>query len=58
MMRILFGAILGLLVTYPALLAILLSIASVVLMQPVVLAFAAGAILWPHLARRARRWTS
>jgi hypothetical protein len=56
MMRILFGAILGLLVTYPALLAILLSIASVVLMQPVVLAFAAGAILWPPLARTVRGW--
>jgi len=58
MMRILFGAILGLLVTYPTLLAVLLSIASVVLMQPVVLAFTAGVILWPRLARRARRWTS
>jgi hypothetical protein len=58
MMRIMFGALLGLLVTYPALLAIVISIASVVLMQPVVLAFAAGVILWPRLARRARRWTS
>jgi hypothetical protein len=58
MMRLAFGAVLGLLVVYPALLAILLSIAAVVLVQPVVLAFAAGVILWPHLARRARRWTS
>jgi len=58
MMRIMFGAILGLLITYPALLAILLSIASVVLVKPVVLAFAAGVILWPRLARRARRWTA
>ncbi|MEU8906524.1 hypothetical protein [Streptomyces mirabilis] len=56
MMRILFGAILGLLVTYPALLAIVLSVASVVLMQPVVLAFAAGVILWPRLARTVRGW--
>jgi hypothetical protein len=58
MMRIAFGAILGLLVVYPALLAILLSIASVILAQPAALAFAAGVILWPHLARRARRWTA
>ncbi|MET7779585.1 hypothetical protein ABZU94_29815 [Streptomyces mirabilis] len=58
MTRILFGAILGLLVTYPVLLSIVLSIASVALVQPVVLAFAAGVILWPRLARRARRWTS
>ena len=58
MTRILFGAILGLLVTCPALLAIVISVASVVLVQPVVLAFAAGVILWPRLARRARRWTS
>ncbi|WP_371646472.1 hypothetical protein [Streptomyces mirabilis] len=56
MMRIVFGAVLGLLVTYPALLAIVLSVACVVLMQPVVLAFAAGVILWPRLARTVRGW--
>jgi hypothetical protein len=56
MMRIMFGAILGLLAAYPALLAILLSIASVALAQPVVLAFVAGVILWPRLARTLRGW--
>jgi hypothetical protein len=56
MMRIMFGALLGLLVAYPALLAIVVSIASVVLMQPVALAFAAGVILWPRLARTVRGW--
>jgi ribose/xylose/arabinose/galactoside ABC-type transport system permease subunit len=56
MMRIMFGAILGLLVTYPVLLAIVVSIASVVLVQPVVLAFTAGVILWPRLARTVRGW--
>jgi hypothetical protein len=56
MTRLAFGALLGLLAAYPALLAILLSIASVVLVQPVVLAFAAGVILWPRLARTVRGW--
>jgi hypothetical protein len=56
MMRILFGAILGLLVTYPALLAIVLAVVAAAASQPAVLAFAAGALLWPPLARTMRGW--
>jgi hypothetical protein len=56
MMRILFGAILGLLVTYPALLAIVLAVVAAAASQPAVLAFAAGVLLWPPLARTMRGW--
>ena len=56
MMRILFGAVLGLLVAYPALLAVVLAVVAALVSQPVVLAFAAGVILWPRLARTAKRW--
>ncbi|MFD4527834.1 hypothetical protein ACFWP7_28670 [Streptomyces sp. NPDC058470] len=61
MMRILFGAILGLLVAYPALLAFVLAVVAVVaaiVSQPVVLAFAAGVLLWPRIARTVRRWAA
>lgn len=54
MMRFLFGAVLGLLVAYPALLAIVAAVVS----QPVVLAFAAGVIFWPRIARTVRRWAT
>ncbi|GAA0348557.1 hypothetical protein PV735_31670 [Streptomyces turgidiscabies] len=57
MMRVLFGAVLGLLVAYPALLAIVLAAVAAVVAQPAVLAFAAGVLLWPRITRRARRWT-
>lgn len=55
-MRIVFGAVLGLLVAYPALLAIVLTVAAALVSQPVVLAFAAGVILWPRITRRVRGW--
>ncbi|WP_164551779.1 hypothetical protein [Streptomyces sp. WAC 01529] len=54
MMRYLFGALLSLLVTFPSLLPALAVIGS----QPPVLAFAAGALLWPRINRRIRGWTS
>lgn len=54
--RLIFGALLGLLVAYPALLAIALAVVAAVVSQPAVLAFAVGIWAWPHLARRARRW--
>ncbi|MEH0423143.1 hypothetical protein [Streptomyces sp. B21-083] len=56
MTRVLFGAVLGLLVAYPPLLALVLAAAVATVSQPAVLAFAAGVLLWPHLARRIRGW--
>lgn len=58
MMRVLFGAALGLLVAYPALLALVLAAVAAAVAQPAVLAFAGGVLLWPHLARRVRGWTA
>jgi hypothetical protein len=52
MMRIIFGALLGVLVAYPTPLALLLGVAA----QPPVLAFAAGVLLWPRITRRIRGW--
>lgn len=58
MMRILFGAVLGLLVAYPALLAIALAVVAALASHTPVLAFAAGVILWPRIARRVRGWAA
>lgn len=58
MMRVLFGAVLGLLIACPALLAAVLSAVAVLVAQPAVLAFAAGVLLWPRISGRVRRWTS
>lgn len=56
MMRLIFGAVLGLLVACPSLLAIVLAVVAAVVSQPAVLAFAAGVILWPRIARRFKGW--
>jgi hypothetical protein len=56
MKRVLFGAVLGLLVAYPTLLAVVLAVIAAVVSQPAVLAFAAGVLLWPRLTRTVRRW--
>lgn len=58
MKRLIFGAVLGLLVAYPALLSIVLAVVATVVSQPAVLAFAAGVILWPRITRRIRRWAT
>ncbi|MDX3747473.1 hypothetical protein [Streptomyces sp. AK08-02] len=58
MTRLIFGAVLGLLVAYPALLALVLAVVAAVVSQPPVLAFAAGVLLWPHLVRRVRGRTA
>lgn len=58
MMRLIFGAVLGLLVAYPALLALVLSAVAVLVAQPAVLAFAAGVLLWPRITRRVRGWAA
>lgn len=56
MKRVLFGAVLGLLVAYPTLLAVVLAGIAAAVSQPAVLAFAAGVLLWPRLTRIVRRW--
>ncbi|MFI5684674.1 hypothetical protein [Streptomyces sp. NPDC051636] len=58
MKPIVFGAIVGLLVAYPVLLAIVLSVTVALVSQPAVLALAASVLLWPRVARRVRRWTA
>lgn len=57
MIRILFGALLGLLVAYPALLAVVLAAVAAAVSNPAVLAFAAGLWLWPRITRTVRGWT-
>ncbi|WP_019072410.1 hypothetical protein [Streptomyces hokutonensis] len=49
------GALLGLLLLYPALLAVVVAIAAAILGKPVVVAFAAGLFVRPRLPR-VRRW--
>jgi ABC-type dipeptide/oligopeptide/nickel transport system permease subunit len=56
MMRLIFGAILGLLVAYPALLALVLAVVAAIVSQPAFLAFAVGVFLWPRIARTVRGW--
>ncbi|GGK65566.1 hypothetical protein [Streptomyces flaveus] len=58
MMRIIFGAVLGLLVAYPALLAVVLAVVAAAVSQPAVLAFAVGVLLWPRITRTVRGWTA
>ncbi|MFD9192965.1 hypothetical protein ACFWCA_32725 [Streptomyces phaeochromogenes] len=58
MMRILFGALLALLVAVPPLFDIALAAATLAASQPPVLAFAAGVMAWPGIVRRVRRWLS
>lgn len=56
MMRLLFGALLALLVAFPPLLGIVGAAATLAASQPPVLAFAAGVLAWPPIVRRVRRW--
>lgn len=56
-MRLIFGAILGLLIAYPTLLSVVLTVAAAIVSQPVVLAVAAGVIAWPRITRRIKGWT-
>ncbi|MER7963588.1 hypothetical protein [Streptomyces ardesiacus] len=60
MMRIIFGIVLGVLVAYPTLAAILLatvgSVAVAAATYPPLLAAAAGAWAWPRITRRVRGW--
>ncbi|WP_162934339.1 hypothetical protein [Streptomyces scabiei] len=56
-MRLIFGAVLGLLVAYPSLLSVVLAVAAAAVSQPVVLAVGAGVIAWPRITRRIKGWT-
>lgn len=58
MMRLAFGALLGLLVASPSLLSVVLAVVAAIVSQPVVLAFAAGVIAWPRITRRIKGWTT
>lgn len=57
MMRLIFGALIGLLVAYPPLLAAVLAVIAAAISQPAVIAAAAAIWAWPRIARTARRWT-
>ncbi|MEU3441787.1 hypothetical protein ABZ755_15445 [Streptomyces griseoincarnatus] len=54
MMRLIFGALLALLVLFPVLRDTVLAVAT----HPAGLAFAAGTLAWPHIAQRFRGWTA
>ncbi|MFE9432173.1 hypothetical protein [Streptomyces sp. NPDC006640] len=54
MMRLAFGALLGLLAAFPALLGLVVTAA----LHPVVLASVLGVVAWPRIARALRRWTT
>lgn len=55
--RLVCGALLGLLVVYPSLLTVVLTIVAAAVSQPAVLAFVLGVLARPVLSRRDRRWS-
>jgi hypothetical protein len=57
MKALLFGALLGLLLLWPAALSLTAAVIAS-LAQPLVLAFVLGVLARPALSRRARRWTT
>jgi len=58
MMRLIFGAVLGLLVAYPALLAVVLAVTVTVISQPAIIAAAIAIWAWPRIARTLRGWAT
>lgn len=58
MMRLIFGALIGLLVAYPALLALVLAAVATVISQPAVIAAAVAIWAWPHITRTVRGWAT
>lgn len=54
---IILGALLGLLLVCPPLPAVAAATVAALVSKPTVLAFAAGALLWPRITRRIRGWT-
>ncbi|MFE8944515.1 hypothetical protein [Streptomyces sp. NPDC007856] len=55
---ILFGALLGVLVAFPATATLVGTTVLAVVSQPLVIAFAAGALARPVIGRRVRGWTA
>ncbi|MER6064846.1 hypothetical protein ABT167_27465 [Streptomyces sp. NPDC001792] len=53
---ILTGALLGLLIAYPSLLALVVTVAAAIASKPLVVAFAAGVLARPAIGRRVRGW--
>ncbi|MFD4259974.1 hypothetical protein ACFWR9_20735 [Streptomyces sp. NPDC058534] len=62
MMRIIFGALLGLCVAYPTLAAILVAALGTIVVAaatyPPLLVAAAGVWAWPRITRTVRGWTA
>jgi hypothetical protein len=56
MMRILFGAVLALIVAVPPLADLALAIALAVASYPPAIAFTVGIFTWPRIVRRLRKW--
>ncbi|MEU6099084.1 hypothetical protein [Streptomyces sp. NPDC047079] len=52
---IILGALLGLLIVFPSLLAVVVTVAAAIVSKPVVVAFGLGIAARPHLPRL-RRW--
>ncbi|MGW3408088.1 hypothetical protein [Streptomyces sp. NPDC000888] len=57
MKYLILGALLGLLLVFPSLLAVVVGAVAWLAAKPVVVAFALGLVARPHL-RRPRRWTA
>ncbi|MFF1743251.1 hypothetical protein [Streptomyces mirabilis] len=53
---LLLGALLGLLLVFPPLLALAVALVAAVACKPVVVTFALGLAVRPYIARRAWRW--
>lgn len=58
MLRLIFGALIGLLVAYPALLALLLAAVATVISQPAIIAAAIAIWAWPRIAPTVRGWAT
>jgi hypothetical protein len=58
MSRLVFGAILGVLVACPAATTVVMTVVATLVSQPAVLAFAAGVLLWPRITAAVRGWTA
>lgn len=58
MKAILFGAVLGVLLLWPAALSLTAATAAYLAGQPTVLVFALGVLARPAIVRRVRRWTA
>ena len=58
MLRLIFGALVGLLVAYPTLLGVVVTFITVVVSQPAIIAAAIAIWAWPRIARTVRGWAT